>query len=136
MKPSPNVTELRRLAEARLLEREDRQRSEGGELRSEADTQRLVHELQVHQVELEMQNEELQKTREELEAALALVKSLSGLLPICCDCKKIRDDQGNWKPVEIYIRQHSEAKFTHSLCPDCLPKYFPDGQGEEVMRNP
>ncbi|MGA2853442.1 MAG: response regulator [Verrucomicrobiota bacterium] len=60
----------------------------------------------------------------ELREALAQVKTLSGLLPICAGCKKIRDDKGYWSQVESYITGHSEATFTHSLCPDCLKKYF------------
>jgi CheY-like chemotaxis protein len=61
-----------------------------------------------------------------LQDALAKVKSLSGLLPICAGCKKIRDDKGYWSQVESYIQQHSEAKFSHGLCPDCIKKLYPD----------
>jgi CheY-like chemotaxis protein len=63
---------------------------------------------------------------QELQKALANVKSLSGLLPICAGCKKIRDDQGYWSQVESYIQKHSEATFTHGLCPDCIKKYYPE----------
>jgi hypothetical protein len=63
---------------------------------------------------------------EELKAAMAQVKQLSGLLPICASCKKIRDDQGYWQQIESYIRDHSDAKFTHSLCPGCAKKLYPD----------
>jgi hypothetical protein len=59
----------------------------------------------------------------ELQAALAEVKQLSGLLPICAWCKRIRDEQGNWEPMETYITVHSEADFTHGICPDCAQKY-------------
>ena len=62
----------------------------------------------------------------DLQKALSEVKTLTGLLPICSGCKKIRDDQGYWKQVEIYIMQHTEARFTHGLCPDCLARFFPD----------
>ena len=62
---------------------------------------------------------------QELEKALANVKLLSGLIPICAGCKKIRDDQGYWSQVESYIQKHSEAKFTHGLCPECSKVYFP-----------
>jgi PAS domain S-box-containing protein len=62
----------------------------------------------------------------DLQDALANVKSLSGLLPICAGCKKIRDDKGYWSQVESYIQKHSEATFTHGLCPDCLKKLYPD----------
>jgi hypothetical protein len=62
----------------------------------------------------------------DLREALANVKSLSGLLPICAACKKIRDDQGYWSQVESYIQKHSEAKFTHGMCPDCIKKFYAD----------
>lgn len=55
----------------------------------------------------------------ELQAALAEVRVLSGFLPICSSCKKIRDDQGYWNQLESYISQHTDAEFTHSICPDC-----------------
>jgi PAS domain S-box-containing protein len=60
----------------------------------------------------------------ELRAALAQVKTLTGLLPICAHCKKIRDDQGYWQQIEAYIRDHSEAEFSHGICPDCLKKHY------------
>lgn len=62
----------------------------------------------------------------ELTDALQKVKTLSGLLPICSCCKKIRDDHGYWQSVEVYVREHSEATFSHSLCPDCLAREYPD----------
>lgn len=62
----------------------------------------------------------------ELKDALAQVKKLSGLLPICSSCKKVRDDKGYWKQIESYIRDHSEADFSHSICPDCVKKLYPD----------
>jgi PAS domain S-box-containing protein len=61
----------------------------------------------------------------ELQEALASVKQLSGLLPICSYCKKIRDDGGYWKQIESYIREHSEADFSHSICKDCMKKFHP-----------
>ncbi len=69
---------------------------------------------------------ELRRTNRELTQALAEVKTLSGLLPICCGCKKIRDDKNYWQEVEVYVMQHSDAKFTHGYCPTCIQKYFPD----------
>ncbi len=56
---------------------------------------------------------------QELEVALANVKQLSGLLPICSYCKKIRDDQNYWERVDAYVTKHSEAQFSHSICPQC-----------------
>jgi PAS domain S-box-containing protein len=60
-----------------------------------------------------------------LQDALDQVKRLSGLLPICAHCKRIRDDTGYWKQIESYIRDHSEAEFSHSICPDCLAEHYP-----------
>ncbi len=71
-------------------------------------------------------NAELKTRNKELETALAKVKQLSGLLPICANCKKIRDDEGYWQQVEHYIIQHSEVQFTHGICPDCAVKLYSD----------
>jgi signal transduction histidine kinase len=60
-----------------------------------------------------------------LKKALSEVKQLSGLLPICASCKKIRDSQGYWNQIESYIREHSEAEFTHSICEECAEKLYP-----------
>ncbi len=60
----------------------------------------------------------------DLQKVLGEVQTLSGLLPICAHCKKIRDDKGYWNQIELYIRDHSSAKFTHSICPDCADKHF------------
>ncbi len=67
---------------------------------------------------------EKEKLIEELKEALAKVKTLSGFIPICSHCKKIRDDKGYWTQVEEYVRDHTEAEFSHSLCPDCIKKYY------------
>ena len=69
--------------------------------------------------------EEKEKLIVELQEALAEVKKLSGLLPICASCKKIRDDKGYWNQIEIYIEQHSDALFSHGICPDCLKSLYP-----------
>jgi len=62
----------------------------------------------------------------ELQDALGKVKQLSGFLPICAHCKKIRDDKGYWNQIENYIRDHSEAEFSHSICQECAKKHYPD----------
>ena len=62
----------------------------------------------------------------ELKEALEEVKVLSGLIPICMDCKKIRDDRGFWNQLETYISKHSEAKFSHGICPDCIKSKHPE----------
>lgn len=68
---------------------------------------------------------ELRRINGELKQAMAEIRTLGGLLPICCSCKKIRDDQGYWNQIEAYISEHTDTRFTHSYCPDCLKKYFP-----------
>jgi PAS domain S-box-containing protein len=70
--------------------------------------------------------EEREKLIHELQDALVNVKTLSGLLPICSHCKKIRDDKGYWNQIESYIREHSGAEFTHGMCPECMKKLYPD----------
>ena len=78
----------------------------------------LVHSLNLRQIELK--------------EALAEVKTLRGLIPICSSCKKIRDDKGTWNRIESYIAEHSEAEFTHSYCNDCIRKLYPDLADEMI----
>ena len=70
--------------------------------------------------------EEKKQLIDELQEALAQVKLLSGFFPICASCKRIRDDKGYWNQIESYIRDHSEAEFSHSICPECAIKLYPD----------
>jgi AmiR/NasT family two-component response regulator len=87
-------------------------------------------------LELRSLNEELEAHNRALQEALAQARILGGLLPICASCKQIRDDQGYWHRVEDYLESHSEAEFTHGLCPDCsrrlYPQLYEEGQ-EEVL---
>ena len=69
---------------------------------------------------------ERQRLMTELRVALDHIKQLQGMLPICSVCKKIRDDRGYWNRIESYISEHSEAKFSHSLCPDCAKELYPN----------
>jgi PleD family two-component response regulator len=78
--------------------------------------------LRQSQQELLEKNQELVHANHELEVALAEVKQLHGLLPICSVCKKVRDDRNYWHQIEIYITQHTEARFSHGLCPDCAAR--------------
>jgi len=71
----------------------------------------------------------------ELQAALAKVNKLSGLLPICASCKKIRDDKGYWNQIESYIREHSEAEFSHGICPECVKKLYPELHEKKFKKN-
>jgi hypothetical protein len=66
-----------------------------------------------------------EKLINELQEALANIRTLKGLIPICASCKKVRDDKGYWQQVEVYVRDHSEAEFTHGICPDCFRKLYP-----------
>lgn len=76
--------------------------------------------------------QENEKLIADLQKALAEVKRLSGLLPICSHCKKIRDDQGYWRQLEAYIQEHSEAQFSHGICQECMEKFFPElTEGDE-----
>ncbi len=84
--------------------------------------------LQNGRAELEVLNESLRERNVELELAIDHVKTLRGLLPICSHCKKIRDDSGYWRQIEVYISQHSEAGFSHGICPDCLDHHYSEYQ--------
>ena len=68
----------------------------------------------------------LAETVKDLEGAQAEVKTLGGLLPICASCKKIRDDEGSWQQMEVYIRDRSEAEFSHGICPECSEVLYPN----------
>jgi len=108
------VSDMRRrlrLRNAEILEAHERiQKDMAARKQAEEDRERLIRELQ---------------------EALAKVKMLSGMLPICSSCKRIRDDQGYWQRIEEYIRDHSEANFTHSVCQDCARKLYPELYGKD-----
>lgn len=88
----------------------------------------LVHELG----EMQIQDRKLQEEREglirELQEALHDVQTLTGLIPICASCKKVRDDRGYWQQVEGYIQQHTLATFTHGICPECAQHFRDEAQ--------
>jgi hypothetical protein len=77
---------------------------------------------------------ERERVISELQEALANVKALRGLIPICSSCKKIRNDQGYWTQLETYLQQHTDAEFSHGLCMDCLRKLYPEFSGEVEAR--
>jgi hypothetical protein len=79
--------------------------------------------MALYKARLERERAELMR---QLQEALAEVRRLSGLLPICAWCKKIRDDGGYWKQVETYLAEHTNASFSHSLCPECAHAHFGD----------
>ena len=76
----------------------------------------------------------LQETVSKLEHTLAEVKTLRGILPICSFCKKIRDDDGYWEQLDVYVKQHSDAHFSHGICPDCMQEHFPE-EYAEILQN-
>jgi hypothetical protein len=78
--------------------------------------------------QIKREEQERLKLIQDLTAALSQVKALSGLLPICASCKKIRDDRGYWQQVETYIKERSNADFTHGICPECVQRLYPDVQ--------
>jgi hypothetical protein len=71
-------------------------------------------------------NRDLEKRTRELEESFAEIKRLQGIIPICAECKKIQDDDGQWKPVELYVQNHSAAQFSHGICPICAKKLYPE----------
>ena len=77
-------------------------------------------------IEHKRTQQERERSISELQEALAKVKQLSGLLPMCASCKKIRDDKGYWNQLEAYISKHSEADFCHGICPECVKKFYPE----------
>ncbi len=84
---------------------------------------------------LAKQQREQKQLISDLEKALAEVKTLRGLIPICASCKKIRDDKGYWQQVEKYISERSDIQFSHDMCPDCIRKMYPD-IAEEILSYP
>jgi PleD family two-component response regulator len=86
---------------------------------------RVLVRLKTHLMLRNLQKE-LQEKNVQLEEALANVKTLQQFLPICANCKKIRDDEGYWQDVEVYVRDHINVLFSHSICPDCLKALYPD----------
>lgn len=88
----------------------------------EENSRQLVYAL----AERDRQAREKEGLIRDLEGALSKVRTLSGLLPICASCKNIRDDQGYWTQMEAYISDHSEAEFSHSMCPPCAQRLYPE----------
>jgi len=85
----------------------------------------LIARIENH-LEIRRLTKALEQKNKELQEEIAKVKTLKGLLPICANCKKIRDDKGCWHQVEAYIRDHSEVDFSHSICPECMKELYPE----------
>jgi len=99
-------------------------------VRLQRDVDRHVQEriaaLSVANAELSASLGQRDRLVDGLTEALTRVKTLSGLLPICAACKKVRDDHGYWSQIEAYLRTRTEAEFTHGICPDCLRRLYPE----------
>lgn len=76
--------------------------------------------------EIDRLNREKDSKIVELNTALSEIKTLRGIIPICASCKKIRDNKENWKQIELYIKEHSDAVFSHGICPECAEKLYPE----------
>ena len=118
----------------RLVPSVRRALDEAGEIKARKDAEialRRAHdelEIKVKQrtEELQIEIDERKKTEVSLREALNKIKTLSGLLSICASCKKIRDQKGVWVNIESYVRDHSNAEFSHGVCPECALKLYPD----------
>ncbi|MDX1950535.1 MAG: response regulator [Verrucomicrobiota bacterium] len=90
-------------------------------------TMQIVYEGSIEDIsERTRAQRERERLIQQLQQTASRVRTLSGLLPICSSCKKIRDDKGYWNQIEIYIQEHSQANFTHSFCPECVRRLYPE----------
>lgn len=94
--------------------------------RSQDTLERKNQELERVNTQLTTTKNNLESANHDLELALASVKQLSGMLPICASCKKIRNDKGYWEQIEAYFRIHTDVEFSHGICPECAAKLYPD----------
>jgi DNA-binding response OmpR family regulator len=95
---------------------------DAGELRARIEVGRQLIETRIA----------LNEKVEELELALKEVRTLKGIVPICASCKNVRDDQGYWNRVETYLNEHTEAEFSHAVCPDCMKRLYPQFKDDET----
>lgn len=89
-------------------------------------------------VKLSLENQtKLMEEKWNPEQALGEIKTLNGLIPICCHCKKIRNDEGYWQHVEVYVRDHTHADFSHGICPECAKALYENynDSGSEASRH-
>lgn len=123
----------------KLLELSTREISEGKfdqlpQVRNHDELGDLSWSFQRMAQRLKLVEEERERLIQSLRDVLAKIKRLQGMLPICASCKKIRDDKGYWNQLEIYIEEHSEAEFTHGICPDCMKTFYGSSLEEDSNR--
>lgn len=97
----------------------------------------ILHTFYIQQKasdDINQKNKDLQQMNTSLNEAFENIKTLKGMLPICSYCKKIRNDTGYWQQIESYVRDHTEAEFSHSICPSCVMKFFPEMASEILNR--
>jgi DNA-binding response OmpR family regulator len=92
----------------------------------------LLKRAMLYAIERRRFSEERERLYRELQEAMVRIKVLQGILPICSLCKKIRDTKGDWQPVEVYVKKHSDADFSHGICPTCLDKHYPMFKNDET----
>lgn len=85
--------------------------------------------------ELATSEKDLLRLNQELRKSLSEIKQLRGILPICANCKKIRDDEGYWRQIEAYVHEHANVEFSHSICPDCMKKLYSDYMDAEKEKD-
>ncbi|MBI9092091.1 MAG: response regulator [Desulfobacterium sp.] len=88
-------------------------------------TEELLARVETH-ISLRRLKKDLEARNKKLQLALDEIKTLRGIIPICAHCKKIRDDQGYWEQLETYLHEHSHAKFSHGICPECIKTHYPE----------
>jgi len=94
--------------------------------KTDLDVMVLVADQVASAIELKRADQERNKLIRKLQRALEEIKTLQGIIPICCNCMKVRDDQGYWNQIDAYIQQHSDAKISHGICPQCAQELYPD----------
>ncbi len=92
-------------------------------------TEELLARVETH-ISLCRLKKDLEARNQKLQLALDEIKTLRGIIPICAHCKKIRDDQGYWEQLETYLHEHSHAKFSHGICPECIKVHYPEFDDE------